>query len=98
MTERRHPYRERVHACIHPETYKYFFTRDQVVPLWRALEARYGPIQGRGAFKMMEIDAEHFWLRAVVGGNPITVIRKRACPPAAIDELHAIFGLAEPCA
>ncbi|MEZ4454736.1 MAG: hypothetical protein R3B09_35125 [Nannocystaceae bacterium] len=41
---------------------------------------------------MMEIDGEHFWIRAVIGGNPITVIRKRSCDAAAIDELHRLLG------
>ncbi|MCA9662636.1 MAG: hypothetical protein KC486_30125 [Myxococcales bacterium] len=45
-----------------------------------------------GAFRMMEIEAERFFLRSVIGGNPITVIRKRACTDADIDELHALFG------
>lgn len=91
----RPPYREFVHACIHPETYKYFLERGQVVAVWQALERRYGPATTKGAFRMMEIAAEHFWLRAVIGGNPITVIRRRGCPKAAIDELHRIFAYEE---
>ncbi len=87
--------RERVHACIHPETFKYFFKRDRVQPLWAELEARYGPPTTQGAFRIMELETEHFWLRSVIGGNPITVLRKRSCSEAAIVELHRIFGFEE---
>lgn len=86
------PTREPVPACIHPRTFKYFFPRDTVKLLWERLAARYGNLKMNGAFRMMEIEAEQFFLRAVIGGNPITVIRKRSCTDAAIDELHAIFG------
>lgn len=86
------PYREAVPACIHAETYKYYFQRERVTPLWQALERRYGAVRMNGAFRMMEIEGEHFWLRSVIGGNPITVLRRRGCPEAAIAELHEIFG------
>lgn len=89
------PTRERVHACIHPETFKYFFERDRVRGLWRELEARYGPPTTQGTFRIMELETEHFWLRSVIGGNPITVLRKRSCSDAAIAELHQIFGFEE---
>lgn len=88
------PYRERVHACIHPETFKYFLERGKVVAVWEALERRYGRVTGNGAFRMQEIEGEHFWLRSVIGGNPITVIRKRSCDAQAIAELHRILGFA----
>lgn len=93
--ERPPPYRERVHACIHPETFKYFLERGKVAGVWEALERRYGPIKGNGAFRMAEIEGEHFWLRAVIGGNPITVIRKRSCDDAAIAELHRLLGFVD---
>ena len=35
-------HRERVPACVHPETYKYFLDRDAVLPTWARLAARYG--------------------------------------------------------
>ena len=92
MREASLPTRAPVPACIHPQTFKYFFHRDTVTELWRRLAERYGTLKMNGAFRMMEIEGEHFFLRSVIGGNPITVIRKRSCTDAAIAELHAIFG------
>lgn len=87
--------RQRVHACIHPETFKYFFPRSRVLALWAEIETRYGAPTTQGAFRIMELETEHFWLRSVIGGNPITVLRKRNCSDEAIAELHRIFGFEE---
>lgn len=92
MSDRSPPYRERVPACIHPETYKYFLERERVGDTWSALEARYGRIEMKSAFRMMEISGEHLWLRSVVGGNPITVLRKRTFTQEMLDELHELLG------
>jgi len=48
-------------------------------------------------FRVIEIESEFFFARAVVGGNPITVIRKRNCTPAAIAELHLVLNYANRC-
>lgn len=85
-------HRERVPACIHPETYKYFLDRDDVVPTWQRLSARYGPIRHNHSFRTMEIDAPQFLLRATALGNPITVVRRRGCTPGDIADLHALLG------
>ena len=92
MSDRSPPYRERVPACIHPETYKYYLERERVVDVWRSLEARYGGVEMKRAFRMMQIEGEHLWLRSVVGGNPITVLRKRSFTPEMLAELHELLG------
>ena len=89
------PTRAPVHACIHPQTFKYFFHRDTVTELWRRLAERYGTLKMNGAFRMMEIEGEHFFLRSVIGGNPITVIRTRHCTRADVDELHRLIGFVD---
>lgn len=85
-------HRERVPACIHPETYKYFLERDEVLTTWQRLSARYGPIHRNDSFRTMEIAAPQFTLRATALGNPITVLRRRGCAPADIADLHALLG------
>lgn len=84
--------RQRSYACIHPDTYKYFFSADSVAEVWRHLSERYGKIQQLHGFGTMQIDARVFLFRAVVAGNPITVIRKRRCTQRDVDDLHAFLG------
>ena len=86
------PFRQRSYACIHPETYKYFFARGQVLPLWRRLSARYGEPDVNSSFGTLQLDTRSLLLRSVIGGNPITVIRKRGCTATDVDQLHQIFG------
>ena len=71
------PYRELVHACSRGGTYKYFFARDEVRPVWERLVAEYGSVRTNDAMKTMEIESERFILRSTLLANPITVIRKR---------------------
>lgn len=84
--------RERSYACIHPLTYKYFVGRDAIATVWERLAARYGEVQRNSAFGVMEIRAPRFWIRAIWGGNPITVIRRRGCDSDDVRELHEIIG------
>lgn len=84
--------RERSYACIHPETYKYFLPVDQVRPVWGMLEACYGPLRTTPGFGVIEIQGERFLFRAVGGGNPITVIRRRGCTAADVATLHERLG------
>lgn len=88
------PRRERHHACIHPETYKYFFDRRDVREIWRRLAAAYGEVQTLSGFGVIEIQGERFILRATAGGNPITVIRTRKCTPEDVAALHRLLGFA----
>ena len=85
-------HRERVPACVHPETYKYFLDRDAVLPTWARLAARYGEPRRDPSFRTMEVVAPRFRVRATLLGNPVTVLRQRACTAADIDELHAVLG------
>ncbi len=85
------PYRRRSVACIHPDTYKYFLDPALVDEVWQRLETRYGPPQRNEAFRTIDVETPHFFLRAVIGGNPITLIRKRSCPIEAIDECHELL-------
>jgi hypothetical protein len=87
--------RERVPACVHPETYKYFLDRDAVVPTWERLAARYGEPRRDPSFRTMEIVGPRFRVRATLLGNPVTVLRQRACTAADIEELHALLGYTE---
>lgn len=84
--------RERVPACVHPDTYKYFLERDEVLPTWARLAARYGEVRKNPGFRTMEVDAPRFTVRSTLLGNPVTVLRRRGCTPADIAELHAILG------
>jgi lauroyl/myristoyl acyltransferase len=88
-------HRERSYACIHPETYKYFFEVHEVRRVWAVLEASYGSIIVTPGFGIMEIQAERFLFRATRGGNPITVIRRRRCTEADVLELHERIGYHE---
>lgn len=88
-------HRERSYACIHPETYKYFFAVDEVRRVWGLLESHYGPIETTPGFGVIQIQAERFVFRAIASGNPITVIRRRGCSPADVATLHERIGYQE---
>lgn len=88
-------HRERSYACIHPETYKYFFAKDEVQRAWRTLAACYGPVTTTPGFGVIEIRATRFIFRAVAGGNPITVIRRRGCTTSDVTTLHERIGFHE---
>ena len=83
--------RERVPACVHPETYKYFLEREDVMATWRRLVERYGQPRRPPGFRTLEIGAPRFILRSTLLGNPITVLRRRDCTDADILELHALL-------
>jgi hypothetical protein len=87
--------RERVPACVHAETYKYFLERDEVMATWGRLVARYGAVRRDDGFKTIEIAAPRFTVRSTQLGNPITVLRRRDCTAGDIAELHAILGYEE---
>jgi hypothetical protein len=84
--------REKVPACVHPETYKYFLEKDAVLPTWERLAARYGEPRRDPSFRTMEVVGPHFRVRATLLGNPVTVLGRRSCTAADIDELHALLG------
>jgi hypothetical protein len=85
------PYRQRHRACIHPETYKYFFARAQVAAVWARLIDAYGAPRALPSVHVVEIETPRLLLRATSAKNPITVIRKRACTDEDIARLHVIF-------
>ena len=87
--------RQRAYACIHPETYKYYFDAASVLDVWRRLAERYGPIEKLSGFGSIRIDAPRLHFRAIAGGNPITVIRKRRCTHDDIHELHTLLDCLE---
>ena len=88
-------HRERVPACVHPETYKYFLDREAVLATWQRLVDRYGEPRRNPGFRTMEIAAPRFMLRSTLLGNPVTVLRRRDCTAADIAELHALLGYEE---
>jgi hypothetical protein len=88
-------HRERSYACIHPETYKYFFAVDEVRSVWRTLQEHYGPAALTPGFGVVEIRAAPFLFRATRGGNPITVIRLRGCTASDVATLHERIGYRE---
>lgn len=88
-------HRERSYACIHPETYKYFFDAGEVRRIWGVLEECYGPLHSTPGFGVLEIQSERFLFRAVGGGNPITVIRRRSCTEDDVVTLHQRIGFCE---
>lgn len=85
-------------ACIHPDTFKYTFDPSSVESVWRELAARYGPVHRNASFRTIEIEAPAFFLRAVEGGNPISVVRKRCCSASDIIVLHSLLGFEEEAA
>lgn len=86
------PYREKVHACIHPETYKYFFPKDMVLDVWARLESRYGSIKRNPHFRTMEIYAKVLIFRSTFLANPITVFRLRRCSADDVADFHQLVG------
>lgn len=88
-------HRERSYACIHPETYKYFFDVGEVRRIWGILEQHFGAIQTTPGFGVIEIQSERFLFRAIGGGNPITVIRRRGCTASDVAALHELIGYQE---
>jgi len=91
-------HRERVWSCVHPDTFKYTLHRDEVLGVWRHLAARYGAPAGPSSFGVVEIHTDRFWIRAPRLMNPITLVRRRACTAADIDEFHALVRFEPPAA
>ena len=89
------PYRELHRACIHPETYKYYFARAEVAAVWTRLQAAYGAPRLLPSVHVVEIETPRLLLRATRARNPITVIRKRACTEDDIAGLHVLFAFQE---
>ena len=86
------PRRERVHACIHPDTYKYFLPKDRVFEIWALLQQRYGPRRVNEGFRTQDVEGSVLLFRSTWLGNPITVYRKLRCTEGDIDELHELIG------
>lgn len=86
------PWRERVHACIHPHTYKYFFARESVFEVWSLLQRRYGALRKNEAFRTQEVDTPSLIFRSTWLGNPITVYRKQRCSDQDVEDFHALVG------
>ena len=85
-------HREWVRACIHPQTYKYYFPREQVGEVWQRLQKVYGPTTSNPGFGTISIQTPRLIFRATAAGNPITVLRRRKCEQKDIDEFHALVG------
>lgn len=91
--------RERVRACIHPETFKYFVARDDVLDTWSRLSRAYGEPVVTDGFGVVEIRHPRFFIRATRMLNPITVIRRRYCTDADVQAIHDLLGFRpEDCA
>ena len=84
-----------VPACSHRHTYKYFLEGDAVEAAWATLAARYGEIVKHPTLGTMEIRSQRLLFRSVVGGNPITVIRRSRCSQADVAEFHQLIGFAD---
>lgn len=89
------PYREKVLACARGGTFKYFFSKEAAIEVWRCLQESYGPLRRNESMKTMEIESEHFIFRSTYLGNPITVFRKRKCTTEDVDKFHALVGYTE---
>lgn len=89
------PYREKVIACERGGTYKYFLAADRLLDVWKQLAQRYGEAKRDSVRATMEIETKAFIVRSTLLGNPLTVFRKRACTPADIEALHALFEFRE---
>jgi hypothetical protein len=87
--------RERVHACMDPQTYKYFFPKERVFEVWSLLQQRYGALRKDEAFRTQEVDAPGLIFRSTWLGNPITVYRKRNCTEQDIDAFHTLVGFTD---
>ena len=90
--------RERVHACIHPETYKYYLPRDLVIDTWKRLESSYGAAVTTPGFGVVEIRTPALLLRSTRMLNPITVIRRRGCSREGLASLHQLLHFDEQAA
>jgi len=88
-------HRERVYACIHPETYKYYLPRNLVLSTWKRLERQYGAAVTTPGFGVVEIRTPAFLLRSTRMLNPITVIRRRACSSEGLASLHQLLHFDE---
>ncbi len=88
----RSPRRVKAHRCIGPDTYKYYFRRQQVSEIWRRLEDNYGPVSRDQTFRVLEIRSPAFIFRSLFDGNPLTVIRKRRCSEDDVQRLHDLIG------
>jgi len=86
------PQRIKAYSCIGPYTDKYYLPDDQVAAIWASLEQKYGPVRQDETFRIMEIRSSAFIFRALLKGNPITVIRKRRCRAEDINDLHEMIG------
>jgi hypothetical protein len=82
------PYREKVIACERGGTFKYFLAADRVQAVWAALSHAYGEVRRDPAMATIEISCAAFIIRSTTLGNPITVMRKRACTDADVAALH----------
>ena len=91
----KYPYRMKVPACIHPETYKYFLDPSRVQSVWRELARNYGERREVTSVNTVEIDGARLLFRATGEGNPITVIRKRECAPEDVERFHSLIGFRE---
>lgn len=84
--------RERVHACIHPETYKYFLPKEDVLAAWKRLAQAYGEPVVTPGFGVVEIRTRTLLLRSTRMLNPLTVIRLRTCTSMDVEALHGVLG------
>jgi len=86
------PFREQVHACIHPESFKYFIDPDLVEEMWEHLLARFGEVRRNPSFGTIEIESDGLFLRATAARNPITVIRKTNRSRHDLEAFHTLIG------
>ncbi len=85
------PFRRRVHGCIHPDTYKYFFDAASVERVWHRLEGALGAAEVVPGVRIRRIETAELLLTAPRAGNPVTVVRKRRCTVGDVDALHSLF-------
>lgn len=84
--------RERVPACIHPETYRYHLDPTRAGAVWDACGTRFGPWRKHSTLPIRELHCDAFVLRAPDRGTPVTVLRKSACSTADLRLLHELFS------
>ena len=89
------PFRRRVHACTHPETFKYFLHPDDVAHTWQRLTDRFGAPRRIEGFGLLEMSDNRLLLRAPGSGNPLTVIRTRDCQDEDVADLHRRLAFSE---
>lgn len=85
------PKRIKIEACIHPETYQYFFEADEAQSVWARLEQHYGPIK-KNSFDVQWIECKALMFKSPLRGSPITVLRKRFSTGKDIKNLHYLIG------